>query len=162
MINLAGDTQGDDTGGLPTNVGQTAAMDVSAALAFAREGNKGVFVTIRRDGRPQVSNVLYVVDGTSLTVSLTVDRAKTKNLLRDPRACMHITDASFWRYAVLDGTVSLSAPAKDPNDSTADALVAYYRASNGEHPDWDEYRAAMVAEGRLVATLEVTSAYGQI
>jgi PPOX class probable F420-dependent enzyme len=144
------------------HMGQTGSMDVSAALEFAGEGHKGAFVTIRGDGRPQVSNVLYVVDGDTLSMSLTADRAKTKNLQRDARACMHVTDASFWRYAVLDGTVRLSPVATDAHDDTADALVEYYRAINGEHSDWDEYRAAMVAERRLIATLDVTSAYGQI
>jgi PPOX class probable F420-dependent enzyme len=137
-------------------------MDLAAAFDFAGQGNKGVFVTIRQDGRPQVSNVLYVVKDHSLLVSLTAGRAKTKNLERDARACMHVTDESFWRYAVLDGTVQLSPVATDPHDATVDALVEYYRAINGEHPDWDEYRAAMVADKRLVATLDVTSAYGQI
>jgi PPOX class probable F420-dependent enzyme len=137
-------------------------MDLPVAFDFAGQGHKGVFVTIRRDGRPQVSNVMYVVKDHTLRVSLTADRAKTKNLRRDARACMHITDESFWRYAVLDGTVQLSPVATDPQDATADALVEYYRAINGEHPDWDEYRAAMVAEQRLIATLDVTTAYGQI
>jgi len=137
-------------------------MEPSVALAFAAGYQKGTLVTIRRDGRPQVSNVLYVLDGDSVSMSVTADRAKTRNLQRDPRACLHVTDETFWKYVVLDGTVTLSPPAKDPGDATVEALVAYYRRSNGEHPDWDDYRAAMVAEGRLVATLGVTSAYGQI
>jgi PPOX class probable F420-dependent enzyme len=137
-------------------------MELSAALAFAAGYQKGTLVTIRRDGRPQVSNVLYVLDGDAVSMSVTADRAKTRNLQRDPRACLHVTDETFWKYVVLDGSVTLSPPAKDPGDPTVEALVAYYRRSNGEHPDWDEYRAAMVAEGRLVATLTVTSAYGQV
>jgi PPOX class probable F420-dependent enzyme len=137
-------------------------MEVAEALEFAAQGHKGTLVTIRTDGRPQVSNVLYVVAGPTLLVSTTADRAKARNMARDPRVCLHATDASFWRYAVLDGTVSLSPVAAAPDDATADALVAYYRAANGEHPDWDEYRRAMVAEQRLIATLEVRSAYGQL
>ncbi len=137
-------------------------MELSAALAFATGYQKGTLVTIRRDGRPQVSNVLYVLDGDSVSMSVTADRAKTRNLQRDPRACLHVTDETFWKYVVLDGTVTLSPPATDPGDPTVEALIAYYRRSNGEHPDWDDYRAAMVAERRLVATLEVTSAYGQV
>ena len=137
-------------------------MELSRALAFAAERQKGTLVTIRRDGRPQVSNVLYVTDGDTVAMSVTVDRAKTRNLARDPRACLHVTDESFWRFVVLDGTVTLSPPASAPDDSTADALVSYYRSLSGEHPDWDEYRAAMVEEQRLLATLHVTSAYGQV
>jgi len=137
-------------------------MDVTQALEFAASYQKGTLVTIRRDGRPQVSNVLYVLDGDVALMSVTADRAKTRNLQRDPRACLHVTDETFWKYVVLDGEVSLSPPASDPGDATVEALVSYYRRSNGEHPDWDDYRAAMVAERRLIATLHPSSAYGQI
>ena len=137
-------------------------MDVTQALEFAASYQKGTLVTIRRDGRPQVSNVLYVLDGDAALMSVTADRAKTRNLQRDPRACLHVTDETFWKYIVLDGEVSLSPPASDPGDATVEALVSYYRRSNGEHPDWDDYRAAMVAQRRLIATLHPSSAYGQI
>jgi len=137
-------------------------MELTPALAFAGNYQKGTLVTIRRDGRPQVSNVLYVLDADTVSMSVTADRAKTRNLRRDPRACLHVTDETFWKYVVLDGEVTLSPTASDPGDATVDALVAYYRSANGEHPDWDAYRAAMVADGRLLATLRVSSAYGQI
>lgn len=137
-------------------------MDLSRALGFAADRTKGTLVTIRRDGRPQVSNVLYVSGGGQLTMSLTQTRAKTRNLRADPRACMHVTDESFWQYIVLDGTVELSPPAQTPDDDTVEKLVAYYRRTGGEHPNWDEYRAAMVEEQRIVAVLTVTSAYGQV
>jgi PPOX class probable F420-dependent enzyme len=137
-------------------------VELTQALEFAAEYQKGTLVTIRGDGRPQVSNVLYVLEGQSALMSLTADRAKTRNLQRDPRACLHVTDETFWKYVVLDGTVSLSPPAADPHDATVEALVSYYRRSSGEHPNWDEYRAAMVAERRLIATLTVTYAYGQV
>ena len=135
---------------------------MTEALEFAAQHRKGTLVTIRRDGRPQVSNVLYVLTGGTARMSVTADRAKTRNLERDPRACLHVTDETFWKYVVLDGTVSLSPPAADPQDATVEALVDYYRQSSGEHPDWDEYRAAMVAERRLIATLTVTHVYGQV
>ncbi len=137
-------------------------MDISVGLAFAATRSKGTLVTIRRDGRPQVSNVLYVLDDDVLGLSVTADRAKTRNLRADPRACLHVTDETFWQYVVLDGVADLSPEAADPHDATVDALVAYYRRLSGEHPDWDEYRAAMVAERRLLVSLRVTSAYGQV
>ena len=136
-------------------------MDVTAGLAFAAARSKGTLVTIGGDGRPQVSNVLYVLDGDVASMSLTDDRVKTRNLRADPRACLHVTDESFWQYVVLDGVVDLSPVAMAPDDPTVERLVAYYRALSGEHPDWDEYRAAMVADRRLVASLAVMSAYGQ-
>jgi PPOX class probable F420-dependent enzyme len=137
-------------------------MEMNLGLGFAAARTKGTLVTIRRDGRPQVSNVIYVIDGDVVTMSVTDDRAKTRNLRSDPRACLHVTDESFWQYVVLDGVVDLSPAAEDPSDETVDRLVAYYSTLSGEHPDWDDYRAAMVRERRLIASLRVTSVYGQV
>lgn len=136
--------------------------DVAIALEFAHGIRKGVLTTLRRDGRAQLSNVMFAAtpDGSPL-VSVTDDRAKTRNLRRDPRCALHVTDDSFWRYVVLDGTASVTDPARDPHDAVADALVDHYRQVAGEHEDWEEYRAAMVRDGRCLVTLAVTSAYGQ-
>lgn len=118
-------------------------------------------MTLKRDGRPQLSNVAYArgEDG-QLRISTPASTAKAANLRRDPRASLHVARDDFWAYAVVEGTAQLSERAVDPNDATADALVEYYRLVAGEHPDWDEYRAAMVAEGRLVITLIVERVYG--
>ena len=137
-------------------------MDLAAGLAFAAGRSKGTLVTIGNDDRPQVSNILYVLDGDVASISLTDDRVKTRNLRTDPRACLHVTDESFWQYVVLDGVVDLSPVASEPGDATVDQLVAYYRTLSGEHSDWDEYRAAMVADRRLIASLRVTRTYGQV
>ncbi len=123
-------------------------VDAPAALAFARDHRIGVLVTRRQDGSPQLSNILYVVgDDGAIRISMTESRAKTKNLRRDPRATLYVTQEDFWAYVVMDGSVSLSEPARDPDDATVEALVELYRAASGEHPDWDEFRRAMVAEG---------------
>ena len=136
-------------------------MDLTEALAFARDRRQGVLVTIRANGRPQLSNILFVPgSGDRLLVSLTDDRAKTKNLRRDPRASLYVLGDNFYQYVVLEAAAQLSPLAADPHDETVDALVAYYRAGQGEHPDWDEYRAAMVADRRLVLTLRPERAYG--
>ena len=136
-------------------------MDLTEALAFARERRQGVLVTIRANGRPQLSNILFVPgSGDTLLVSLTDDRAKTKNLRRDPRASLYVLGDNFFQYVVLEAAAELSPVAGAPDDDTVDALVAYYRAGQGEHPDWDEYRAAMVADRRLVLTLRPERAYG--
>lgn len=122
-----------------------------------------MLVTIRANGRAQLSNVLYLMDeaGTA-EVSITADRAKTKNLLKDPRASLYVVGDNFWAYVVLEGTVELSAVAADPHDEVADRLVAYYRSAQGEHPDWDEYRRAMVDERRLVGRFTPEHAYGLV
>ncbi|HXV92908.1 MAG TPA: PPOX class F420-dependent oxidoreductase, partial [Pseudonocardia sp.] len=115
----------------------------------------GVLITLKRDGRPQSSVVGHAWDRQTRTVriSVTDGRAKTRNLRRDPRASYHVTSPDLGSYAVGEGIAQLSPVAADPHDATVEALVAYYRDVRGEHPDWDEYRAAMVAERRLVLTL---------
>ena len=138
-------------------------MDLARALTFAADHRRGVLVTLKGDGRPQLSNIFYVPgEHGTLRISVTDDRAKTRNLRRDPRASLHVTRDDFFAYAVLEGNVELSPVTTDPRDATADELVALYRDGQGEHPDWDEYRRAMVADHRLVATLRVTAAYGML
>ena len=93
---------------------------------------------------------------------MTDSRAKTANLRRDPRASLHVTSDDFWSYVVLDGTVALSPVAASADDPVVEELIEMYRLAQGEHPDWDEFRQAMVAQGRIVATLTATHAYGQV
>ena len=138
-------------------------MDLSQTLEWASTRTHAVLVTLRRDGRAQSSDVVYaVLDGT-ICISLTARRAKTHNMRRDPRVVLHITDPGSWSYASIDAEAELSVVASAPDDAVVDDLVRVYRAVTGdEHPDWDEFRAAMVAEGRLVARIHPRSATGQI
>lgn len=136
-------------------------MDTTALHDLVASKHQGVLVTLKRDGRPQLSNVAYVLgDDDVIRISVTADRAKTANLRRDPRASLHVTRDDFYAYAVVEGNASLLPVAEDPHDATVDALVAYYRAVAGEHDDWDEYRRAMVADRRLVVELPVEHLYG--
>ncbi len=120
----------------------------------------GVLVTIKRDGRPQLSNVTYVFDGTRVRVSLTDGRAKTQNLRRDPRASLYVDGPGGRSYVVLEGKADLSPIAAEPYDEVVEDLVDYYRTASGEHPDWDEYRAVMVQDKRLMFSMTVDHAYG--
>jgi PPOX class probable F420-dependent enzyme len=133
-------------------------------LEFVAGQHWGVLATIKRDGRPQLSNIGYAFDATGplVRISVTADRAKTRNLAADPRASLHVTSKDFWTWVVVEGTAELTPPAADPGDATVDELVEYYRGVNGEHPYWAEYRAAMVAERRLVVRLRPEHAYGQL
>ena len=125
---------------------------------------QGVLVTLRQDGRPQLSNVNYGWDAQTQTirVSTTDDRAKTANMRRDPRVSFYVTSGDFWSYAVVEGHAELSAVAKDPYDAAVEELVDLYRAVRGEHPDWDDYRAAMVRDRRLVVRIPAERAYGAV
>ena len=137
-------------------------MTQDPLLTLFSEGHDGVLVTLKRDGRPQLSNVnhAYDPDERILRVSLTDDRAKTRNLRRDPRASYHVTTTDRWAYAVAEGTADLTPVARDPHDETVEELIRLYRAVRGEHPDWDDYRAAMVRDRRLVLRLRVERVYG--
>lgn len=136
--------------------------DESALWDLLASGRLGVLATIKRDGRPQLSTVMYAVDPATrrIEISITDRRAKTANLRRDPRAALHVSSPDGWTYAVAEAEAELSAVAAAPEDETVERLVAIYRALAGEHPDWAQFRRAMVDEGRLVLTLPVARVYG--
>jgi len=138
-------------------------MDLTEALTFVRARKQGVLTTIRANGRPQLSNIMYVMgDEGMIRISVTDDRAKTKNLRRDSRASLYVLGDNFFQYVVVEGDAELTPVAADPHDATVDALVDYYKAAIGEHPDWDDYRNSMVNDKRLIITLRPERAYGMI
>ena len=138
-------------------------MELADAVDFARTTRHGVLVTTRGNGRPQLSNISFGVgeDGV-IRISITADRAKYRNLIREPWAALHVTSSEFTAYAVIEGDVTLSEVAAEPDDAAVDELVAAYRVIAGEHPDWDDYRAAMVRDKRVVVRIAPTRAYGML
>jgi len=137
------------------------AMEIDAALDYARRRKQGVLLTIKANGRPQASNIVYAVgDDGLLRISATDGRAKSANARRDPRVSLHVTADDFWSYVVIEGDADLTPTAAAVDDATVDELVKLYRLLQGEHDDWDEYRRAMVADGRLVIRIRPTHAYG--
>jgi PPOX class probable F420-dependent enzyme len=137
-------------------------MDLDIALAFARSHLRGVLATIRGDGRPQLSNIMYVPVDAEFWISVTSSRAKTKNLQRDPRCVLYVPGDDFWNFVALDGVATLSDVARDEHDAASEELVEYYRRGAGEHPDWDDFRATMIREERLLAKFHPTTAYGMV
>ena len=129
-------------------------------LTLVEAKNAGVLVTLKRDGRPQLSNINYAVRDGVIRISVTDGRAKVKNLRRDPRASLYVVSDDFWSYAVVEGDAELSPVAEDPHDATVEELVELYRDVNGEHPDWDEYRTVMVSDRRMVVRLPIGRVYG--
>lgn len=134
-------------------------IDPERARGFLRQHRQGVLATIHRDGRPQLSNILYVLDDQDdrIKISVTQTRVKTRNLRRDPRAALHVQGRDAYEYLVVDGVAELVE-----GDGLAEKLRDYYRKARGEHPDWDEYDAAMIREQRLLVSLSVDHAYGQL
>jgi PPOX class probable F420-dependent enzyme len=137
------------------------APDPALLTLFAEIGG-GTLITLKRDGRPQSSVVGHVFDPETreVRISVTDSRAKTRNLRRDPRVSYQVTRPDLSAYAVGEGTARLSPVAAAPDDAVVDDLVAYYRAVAGEHPDWDDYRRAMVADGRLLLRITLDRVYG--
>ena len=138
-------------------------MDITQALDFVRDHKRGVLVTQKKDGRPQLSNIAYAVgDDGLIRISITADRAKYRNLQRTPLASLHVTREDFYAFAVIEADVELSEVAAAPDDAAADELVELYRAVAGEHDDWDAYRRAMVQDRRVVVRLKPTHTYGML
>jgi PPOX class probable F420-dependent enzyme len=135
-------------------------IDLHALIAEAR---LGVLATIKSDGRPQLSPVtpFYDREAGIVYVSMTEGRAKTANLRRDPRASIEVTSPDGWAWATAEGTATLTGPSTTPDSPEVQALVDYYRNAAGEHPDWDEYRAVMVAERRVLMAMTVEKVYGE-
>lgn len=138
-------------------------MELPAAAEFASTTHWSVLTTIRKNGRPQLSNVAHhVYGGPLIRISITADRAKYHNLLREPWAALHVTRPDFFAYVVMEGAATLSSVATRPDDETVEELVALYRDIAGEHDDWNAYRAAMVEERRVVVRLSPLRAYGML
>ena len=136
-------------------------MTLEDALALAASQRLGVLVTLRRNGRPQTSNIVYAVRGREIRVSVTEDRAKTRNLRRDPRVTLHVSTPDGSRWAAIEGDAHLSEVTTTPGDATGQALAELYvDIAGSDHPDWDEYYEAMVAERRLIVTMTATHGYG--
>jgi PPOX class probable F420-dependent enzyme len=131
-------------------------------LAVIADNSLGVLATIKRDGRPQLSNVSYYFDARNfaIQVSVTEPLAKTRNLRRDPRASLLVSSDDGWSYAVAEGAAQLTPPAIAVDDDTVEALITLYRNIAGEHPDWDDYRQAMVTDRRVLLTMPIAHVYG--
>ena len=130
-------------------------MTPDEARAFLKDNHNAVLATFRRDGRPQLSVVGATVDEQGRVIISTRQTAiKTKNLRRDPRVSVIIMSPGFYGdWAQVEGTAEI---VEQPE--ALDLLVDYYRRMAGEHDDWDEYRAAMVAEQRVLVRFEIERA----
>ncbi len=136
-------------------------MDLDAALAFARTTRQSVMATTRRDGRPQLSNMLHwVADDGVIRLSTTAGRAKYRNLARDPWVALHVTRDDFFAYVVLEGAVDLAPIIESIDDPGVEEHVEHYRAVVGEPDDWDAFRASLVADRRSMIRFAPTRAYG--
>jgi PPOX class probable F420-dependent enzyme len=125
------------------------------AREFLRHHHRAVMATFRADGRPQLSPVLATIDDAGrVVVSTREPSMKVRNLRRDPRISLCLLgDGFFGDWAQVEGLAEIVClpDAMEP-------LVDYYRSISGEHPDWDDYRAAMTREQRVVVRFAITRA----
>ena len=136
-------------------MGQDRRMDIDAALAFVRTQHHAVLGTLKSDGTPQLSPVTVGVDGAGRVVISTRQTAyKVRNVRRDPRVWLcAFPDAFFGRWVQIEGATEIVELPE-----AMDGLVDYYRRISGEHPDWDEYRAAMESQQRVLLRITITKA----
>jgi PPOX class probable F420-dependent enzyme len=130
-------------------------MDIGRAADFLRAHHRAVLATSRSDGMPQLSPVTCAVDDEGRVLVSTRETAvKTKNLRHRPRASLCVfTDTFFGEWVQVEGNAEIiSLP------GAMDLLVDYYRRVSGEHPDWDDYRAAMTRDRRVVVRITITRA----
>ena len=130
-------------------------MDTRRAADFLRAHHRAVVATSRSDGRPQLSPVTCTVDDEGRVLISTRETAvKTRNLRRRPQASLCVfTDNFFGEWVQVEGDVEII-----PLPDAMDLLVEYYRSISGEHPDWDDYRAAMVRDQRVIVRITITRA----
>jgi PPOX class probable F420-dependent enzyme len=130
-------------------------MQPDQAREFLRRNHRAVLATARDDGRPQLSPVTVAVDPAGRVIISTREPAvKVRNLRRRPFASLcAVTDNFFGQWVQVEGDVEIvSLP------DAMEFLVEYYRLVSGEHPDWDDYRAAMVRDRRCLVRIDITRA----
>ena len=130
-------------------------MQPDQAREFLRRNHRAVLATARDGGRPQLSPVTVAVDPAGRVIISTRETAvKVRNLRRRPFASLcAVTDNFFGQWVQVEGDVEIvSLP------DAMEFLVEYYRLVSGEHPDWDDYRAAMVRDRRCLVRIDITRA----
>ena len=136
-------------------------MESAAAQQFLADNKTGVLITLRADGRPQSSNIVYTFADGVARISVTDSRAKTANLRRDPRAVLHVIGESWWNYVSASGTAELTALTSSPGDDVGKELLEVYnKVSDEPHPDPDDFFKGMVDDQRLVIRLRPDSYAG--
>ncbi|RZU48615.1 PPOX class probable F420-dependent enzyme [Krasilnikovia cinnamomea] len=136
------------------SIATNTSADRAQLLEFLRPRHRAILITTRRDGRPQSSPNTCGVDADGrVVISTYPERAKVANIRRDPRVSLCVlSDEWNGPWVHLDGTAEvLDLP------EALEPLVEYFRCISGEHPDWDEYRDAMRAQGKSLIRISIES-----
>jgi PPOX class probable F420-dependent enzyme len=130
-------------------------MEIDEAIEYVRHNHHAVLATIKQDGSPQLSPVTAGVDGDGHVIISTRQTAyKVRHVRRNPRVWLCVfPDGFYGRWVQLEGTADIVELPE-----AMDGLIAYYRDISGEHPDWDDYRAAMERDQRLLLRISIAKA----
>jgi PPOX class probable F420-dependent enzyme len=130
-------------------------VEIQRAIDFLHSQNRAILATRRSDGSPQLSPIVAAVDDDgAILISTRETAVKARNLARDPRASLCVINDGFYgQWIQVDGTAEIvHLP------DALELLVDYYRRISGEHPDWAEYRSAMVRDQRLIVRITIDRA----
>jgi PPOX class probable F420-dependent enzyme len=138
--------------------------DVRALESLLASHRQGILATVNPDGRPQLSNILYLWDAEQevARITTTAARVKARNLQRDPRCSLHISGEHFWSYAVAEGEAELSAVAESPGDRATQELLPLHTALVGEPEDEERFYGMLIDERRLVIRFRFSRLHGVI
>jgi PPOX class probable F420-dependent enzyme len=130
-------------------------MEIDEAIEYVRRNHHAVLATIKQDGSPQLSPVTVGVDGDGHAIISTRQTAyKVRHVRRNPRVWLCVfPDGFYGRWVQLEGTADIVELPE-----AMDGLIGYYRDISGEHPDWDDYRAAMERDQRLLLRISISKA----
>ena len=130
-------------------------MNQDQAMEYVAENHRGVLATLKRDGRPQLSHVAYMLDDDGvIKISVTSDRAKTRNVLRDGRVSLSIVGDNWYQYVVVEGKAHVIE-----HDPLPLLRHVYVGTTGKEHPNWQEFDEAMVRDRRVVMAISIDRLY---
>lgn len=131
------------------------AMNKAEALQYLKVNHRGVLATVKKNGRPQLSNIGYLYDTDGLIkISTTADRVKARNIQRDPQVSMVALGANWYEYIVVEGTATVS-----PEGQLAELRHLYEGIAGKPHPNWAEYDAAMLNDHRVIIAITLEKIY---
>ncbi|MDQ0377341.1 PPOX class F420-dependent oxidoreductase [Amycolatopsis thermophila] len=133
-----------------------------ALLDLVADQRFGTLATVRKDGRPQLSTVIYgwYPEEKLIRLSSTADRAKVWNLRRDPRAVLHVAAPNGLAYAVVEGDAEVSPVSTEPGDATGREMAEYATRFEDPYADLGAFYRRMVEDQRVVIRIPVSRVYG--
>lgn len=131
-------------------------MNLSQAQAYLKQTHNGTLATAKKDGRPQLSNILYLYDEDTneIKISTTADRFKARNIQRNPQVSMVAQGQNWFQYLVVEGTATVS-----PEGELAELRRIYQGITGKPHPNWPEFDEAQINDHRVIISIKIEKMY---